>query len=291
VDFLEGMNLAVDYIETNLANDIDFQELAHLVECSEYHLSRIFPFVTGQGLGLYIRRRRMSQAAMELQSGDIDLLVLAVKYGYSSVDSFTRAFKEIHEASPSLIGSGQHAIRIYPKLHFSISIQGAVAMVYRIVEKDSFHIVGIMKNVPIVFSGPNKDIDAMWKTLTPELIGYWKSVSNTEPKGIISASANFSDGRMSGNGTLDHYVGVATTSVVSRDSATLEVRSGAWAVFEAVGDFPRNVQSIWGRIYSEWVPQSDFELREGPEILWNEGPDTSKPDFRSEIWIPVKRKL
>lgn len=163
-------------------------------------------------------------------------------------------------------------------------------MVYRITDKDSFWIVGISKTVPIVFSGPNNEIDAMWKTLTPDMITYWKSISNIEPAGIISASTNFSDDRMSGNGTLDHFIGVATTAVSTREMSSIEVESGAWAIFEVIGDFPRNLQSAWGRIYSEWFPQSDYELREGPEILWNEGPDTTKPDFRSEIWVPVKRR-
>lgn len=290
MDFLERLNAAMEYIESNLSGEIDFKELAHLVGCSEYHLSRTFPFITGQGLGQYIRRRRMSRAAMDLMEPGADLLEIAVTYGYSSVDSFSRAFREIHAAAPSAVKSGGQPVRSYPKLAFSVVIQGAEAMVYRIVQKETFRIVGISKNVPIVFSGPNADIDAMWKTLTPELIAYWKSISDTEPTGIISASTNFSEGRMSGTGTLDHYIGVATTRGTTGDAAKLEVGAGAWAVFEAVGDFPKNLQAIWGRIYSEWFPQSDYELREGPELLWNEGPDTSKPDFRSEIWIPVKRK-
>lgn len=291
MEFLERMNLVIEYIEVNLAKDIDIQKLAHLVGCSEYHLSRIFPFITGQGLGQYIRRRRMSQAGMDLQQPDADLLQIAIKYGYSSVDSFTRAFKEVHDMAPSLIRGGQHSIRNYPKLTFSISIQGAEAMTYRIIEKESFRIIGICKNVLLVFSGFNKDIDDMWKSLNPETIGFWKSIANTEPTGIISASTNFSEGRMTGQGTLDHYIGVATTLPEITDFSKLEVSSGAWAIFEAVGDFPTNLQTIWGRIYSEWFPQSDYELREGPEILWNEGPDTTKPNFKSEIWIPVNRKF
>jgi AraC family transcriptional regulator len=135
--------------------------------------------------------------------------------------------------------------------------------------------------------GANPDIDAMWKSLTLDQIQSWKALSNTEPRGIISASTNFSDGRMSGNGTLDHHIGVATTSP---SGSSLEVSAGTWAVFESVGPFPETLQTLWGRIYSEWFPHSEFELRPGPEMLWNEGPDTSKPDFRSEIWIPVARR-
>jgi AraC family transcriptional regulator len=95
---------------------------------------------------------------------------------------------------------------------------------------------------------------------------------------------------MTGNGTLDHYIGVATTLKTTDETASLDVEAGTWAVFEAVGDFPKNVQTVWGRIYAEWFPQSDYELRPGPELLWNEGPDMEKPDFKSEIWIPVKPK-
>jgi len=95
---------------------------------------------------------------------------------------------------------------------------------------------------------------------------------------------------MSGNGTLDHYIGVATTLGSFREMSSLFVESGDWAIFEAHGDFLKNLQSIWGRIYSEWFPQSNYEIREGPEILWNEGRDTTKSDFRSEIWIPVRQK-
>lgn len=290
MDFLERMNAAMEYIEENLSGEIDFQELGHLVGCSEYHLSRVFPFVTGQGLGLYIRRRRMSQAALELQGQKLDLLQVAVKYGYSSVDAFTRAFKEIHGVPPAAVRNGHHQVRSYPKLTFTLTIQGAVAMVYRIVTKDAFRILGIMKNVPLVFSGPNPEIDRMWTSLTQETILRWKSLSNTDPKGIISASTNFSGGRMTEQGSLDHYIGVATTGESADESACLEVDAGLWGVFEAVGDFPKNLQTVWGRIFAEWLPSSDYELREGPEILWNEGPDTTKPDFRSEIWIPLKKR-
>ena len=128
MDFLERMNLAMDYIESNLSGEINYQELALLIGCSEYHLSRIFPFITGQGLGLYIRRRRMSRAAIDLQKSNVDLLRISVNYGYSSVDSFSRAFKEVHGASPSTIMSGRHSVRSYSRLTFSIVIKGAEAI-------------------------------------------------------------------------------------------------------------------------------------------------------------------
>ena len=130
----------------------------------------------------------------------------------------------------------------------------------------------------------------MWKSLNPESIQTLKSLSNIEPTGIISASTNFSEGRMEEKGELDYYIGVATTKDCPERFAQLEVAASTWAIFEAVGLFPDALQNVWGRIYSEWFPSSNYELAEGPEILWNEQKDISSPNFKSEIWIPVLKK-
>lgn len=159
-------------------------------------------------------------------------------------------------------------------------------MHYRIVEKDEFSIVGLMKRVPLVYEGVNPDIAAMWSELNEELIGMLKALSNIEPSGMISASTNFAEGRLEG-GELEHYIGVATTRDAPPHLAQLEVPASTWAIFESVGPFPQTLQNIWGRIFSEWFPSSGYELVPGPEILWNENKDVDSPTFRSEIWIPV----
>jgi len=163
-------------------------------------------------------------------------------------------------------------------------------MNYRIEEKEAFHIVGIKKRVPIQFNGVNPEIAAMWGTLNEELINNLKALSDVEPLGLIQASTNFSEGRMEEKGELDHYIGVATTKECPDNLTQLEVQASTWAVFEAVGPFPDTLQNVWGRIYSEWFPSSNYEQTEGPEILWNEQKDTTSPTFRSEIWIPVLKK-
>lgn len=164
-------------------------------------------------------------------------------------------------------------------------------MNYRIVEKESFRIVGIKKRVPIIFNGVNPEITAMWESLNSETINTLKSLSNVEPNGLISASTNFSGGRMAEKGELDHYICSTTTKECPANLTTLEVPASTWAVFEAVGPFPETLQNVWGRIYSEWFLSSNYEQVDGPEILWNEGKDVTSPMFKSEIWIPVAKKL
>lgn len=131
----------------------------------------------------------------------------------------------------------------------------------------------------------------MWASLDPKGIDTLKNLSNVEPLGLLSASTNFSEERMEERGELDHYIGVATTKDCPDHLAQLDVHASTWGVFESVGSFPGTLQNVWGRIYSEWFPSSNYEQSEGPEILWNEHKDVSSPTFRSEIWIPVlKRK-
>lgn len=290
MDSLKGMNDALSYIEENLDNDIDFKEVARLAVCSEYHFQRMFSFLAGVSLSEYIRRRRLTIAAFELNNSNVRIIDMAIKYGYSSPDSFTRAFQNLHGITPSEARLNGQSLKAYPRMTFQLSIKGGNEMNYRIVEKDAFSIVGIKKRVPIIFRGVNPDIAAMWESLNEEMIHQLKELSNIEPKGIISASTNFSEGRMEEKGELDHYIGVATTRECPANLTQLEVSASTWAVFEAVGPFPDTLQNIWGRIYSEWFPSSNYEQTEGPEILWNENKDLTSPAFKSEIWIPVIKK-
>ncbi|TKH15463.1 AraC family transcriptional regulator [Peribacillus simplex] len=290
MDLLKNMNGAIKFIEENLTNEIDFKEVARLAYCSEYHFKRMFSFLAGISLSEYIRRRRLTLAAFELKDNNIKVIDIAIKYGYSSPDSFARAFQHLHGITPSEARSNGHSLKAYPPMSFQLSITGGSEMNYRIEEKEAFHIIGIKKRVPIIFNGVNPEIASMWKSLDEKTINELKHLSNVEPLGLLSASANFSEGRLEEKGELDHYIGAATTRECPENLTQLKVDASTWAVFEAVGPFPETLQNVWGRIYSEWFPSSNYEQREGPEILWNENKDITSPTFRSEIWIPVMKK-
>ncbi|MFB9760448.1 AraC family transcriptional regulator [Ectobacillus funiculus] len=290
MDLLQNMNNAMKFIEENLTNDIDFKEVARLACCSEYHFKRMFSFLAGITLSEYIRRRRLTLAAFELRNHKVKVIDVAVKYTYNSPDSFTRAFQNLHGITPSEARNNGSSLKAYPPMTFQLSIQGDDEMNYRIEEKAAFRIVGIYKRVPILFKGINPEIASMWKSLDENTIYELKKLSNTEPMGLLSASTNFSEGRMEEKGELDHYIGVATTKECPNHLTSLEVAASSWAVFEVVGPFPDTLQNVWGRIYSEWFPSSNYEQTKGPEILWNENKDTTSPTFKSEIWIPVLKK-
>jgi len=160
----------------------------------------------------------------------------------------------------------------------------------RLEEKPEFNIIGLKKRVPIQFEGTNPEIEAMWRQLGKEDIMFLKSLSDTEPRGIIQASVNFDDGRMVEKGSLDQYIGVSSTLETPATWSSLNVPASLWSVFSAVGPFPTSLQEIWGRIYLEWFPSVDYEAAEGPEILSIKDRDLTKPDVTCEIWIPVRKK-
>ncbi len=289
MDALERMNQALAYIEEALADEIDFKQVERLALCSEYHFRRMFSFLAGVSLSEYIRRRRLTLAAFELAQRHVLVIDVALKYGYNSPDSFTRAFQSFHGVTPTEARNTGQPLKAYPQMTFQLTIKGGSEMKYRIVEKEAFGLVGIMKRVPLIYAGVNPAIASMWQSLDEGTINTLKALSNVEPVGLISASTNFSEGRLDG-GELDHYIGVATTKEHPENLTRLEVAASTWAVFESIGPFPETLQNIWGRIYAEWFPSSGYELAKGPEILWNENKDMSSPTYRSEIWIPVTKR-
>lgn len=290
MNLLENINGALNYIEENLAHEIDFKEVARMALCSEFHFKRMFSFLAGVTLSEYIRRRRLTIAAFELINSEARIIDIAVNYGYNSPDSFTRAFQSMHGVTPTEARMKGKPLKAYPRLSFQLSIKGGDVMNYRIEEKEAFRIIGIKKRVPIIFQGVNPEIAAMWRNLNEEAIHRLKILSNVSPIGLLSASTNFSEGRMEEKGELDHYIGVASTMECPEDLEQLEVPASTWAVFEAIGPFPDTLQDVWGRIYSEWFPSSNYEQTNGPEILWNESKDVASPTFKSEIWIPVLKR-
>ena len=193
MDSLSSMNKALLFIEERLTEDIDYGEVSRIACCSEYHFKRMFSFLSGIGLSEYIRRRRLTLAALDLKDTNLRIIDVAVKYGYNSADSFSRAFHSMHGILPSEARSENTQLKAYPRMTFQLSIKGGCEMKYRIVEKEPFRLIGFKKRVPIIFEGVNPEIAKMTELLSPEVIKQLKAISNVEPIGIISASTNFSE--------------------------------------------------------------------------------------------------
>ncbi|WP_311898729.1 helix-turn-helix transcriptional regulator [Enterococcus cecorum] len=116
------MNEALDYIEAHLDGEIDNKELERITGTSIYHIRRMFSFLSGMSLGEYIRNRKLSNATFDLQHEGMNVTETAFKYGYESVDGFSRAFREWSGINPSEVKKN-NMLKAFPKLSFQLKIQ------------------------------------------------------------------------------------------------------------------------------------------------------------------------
>lgn len=288
---LKRMNEALDYIEAHLCEDIDVKEIEKITGTSIYHFRRMFSYLAGMTLGEYIRKRKLSNATFDLLQDGMSVTETAFKYGYESVDGFSRAFREWAGINPSDVKQA-HTLKSFPKLSFQLTIQGGMAMDYRIERKDPFKIVGVKKRVPIQFEGVNQEIVKLAESITPEQRKKFHTYANIEPNRPVNVSYNFDDGWQEEKGSLDHMIGVLTT--LEADFAqdgfdVVEVPALTWVIFSSQGKFPDLMQETWAKIAAEWLPSSDYELVDAPGISFT-GDLTDLNDVYSEIWVAVKKK-
>lgn len=283
MDWLDRMNNAMNYIESNLAEDISYDKAAQIACCSTYHFQRMFSFITDIPLSEYIRRRRLTLAAFELQTSKIKVIEVALKYGYRSPEAFTRAFKNLHGVIPISARNKGVSLKAYPRMTFSISIKGDIEMNYRIEQKESFEVFGvydiISRKMEKAFVEVPKfcikcDGDGTVDNMN-ELLG------RSHDSMLHAALYDYTDTNFKYMICYHVFEGAKIPNKYTR----LHVPALTWAIFPE----PKcEMQNLWKRIYTEWFPTSEYEQVEGPtfEMYYGLANNAS-----GEIWIPVRKKL
>lgn len=278
MDWIKSINNALEYIETNLTEEIDYSKLAQAACCSEYHFSRMFSSMAGITLSEYIRRRRLTEAAFELQKTGIHIIDVAVRYNYDSADSFTRAFKKLHGIKPSEAREKGTMLKAYPRMSFQLSIIGVKEMDYRIENLDfELRIAGKKKTVKTRMAA--RVISELWgeakeNGFLQTLIDMSWEKPQCKMEGILGICGKDSDIR---DEEFEYFMGARYQGEVPGDMETLLIPPSSWAVFP-------NVIDAWKRIYSEWLPASGYQLGNLPCIENFLAPG-HQPE--NELWVPV----
>lgn len=277
MDLIEQLNRAMEYIEANLTEEEALASVADVTSFSAYHFQRFFNYLTNLSLSEYIRRRKMSVAVADLQRGE-KIIDVAVKYGYNSADSFTRAFERQHGVTPSYARLDGTRFQIYPPLTFQIQIKGVSQMICKIESKSAFEMFGVyaeintekgFEEVPVFCQKCDEDgsVDAMNRLL------------GAEPDTMLHA-ALYDHKKDTFKYMICQYIpeGVDIPEQYTR----LYVPVMTWAIF-TVDDC--EMQAMWQRIYSEWLPTSGYQPT--GDISFEMYYGTAK-NSRGEIWLPVK---
>lgn len=188
MNWIQGIQRAIDYVEDNIAEEIDFEEVAKQAYSSSFHFQRIFGILCGMSLGDYIRMRRLSLAGEELSKGNVKIIDVALKYGYDTPESFSRAFTRFHGISPSEAKRGGN-VKIFTPVSVRLILTGGSKMDYKIEKRGEFKVVCKRKRVgkpQSAFATP--DITEMWKEFTSDgTVGRLISClsENSEMKGLL----------------------------------------------------------------------------------------------------------
>ena len=281
MDWTIRLNRALDYIEDCLEDEIDFDYAAKIAFCNRNDLSNMFFFVTGVQLSEYIRRRRLSLAALEIQNTDKRIIEIALKYGYTSPTAFNRAFQNQHKVSPQYARSRKVFINTYPRISFQITIKGEFNMICRIEKKSAFNVVGVKK----AFRNDSEEnlIPNFWRDLPQETYDKIIKQAGEEPRGLLGLCANFD-----GEHQFDYYIAVSTKNSDVEGLDRIQIPEATWAIFEAEGQLLELVNRIW----KEWFPSSGYRRADNsvPDVEVYFDYDLPKKNYTYELWYPVVKE-
>lgn len=279
--WITRLNEAMDYIEDHLSEEITPQKLAQIACCSPFHFQRMFAYMAQVPLAEYVRRRRMSLAAVDLQNG-MTVLDAALKYGYASPTAFNRAFQSVHGAPPSAAQKGGSTLKSFPPVRFHLTISGGEELSYRIEERAAWRVVGLgaplsnqleenFATVPGLFERAAKE------NVFPRLF----ALMDGEIRGLLGISACVGEDRWR------YLIAVASSREAEEPFEALDMPAATWAVFPGRGPASA-IQELEKRVVLEWLPTSGYEYADAPDVEVYLNPDPQDASF--EVWLPVVKR-
>jgi len=275
--WIEGIQNAIDYIEENLTEELNIQDIADKAYVSAFHFQRIFNVLCGFTVGEYIRNRRLSLAAEELSGSDAKVIDLAIKYGYDSPDSFTRAFTKFHGISPSAAKLKGAKLKSFARFRIKLILEGGTMLEYKIVEKAQFTVMG-------------KSRRFYNDTGYEEIPKFWLEHLQSDDAKIVCGMYGIcidADGKSFDYLIADNYL---PWNEVPQGYQTRVIPAGTWAVFPCRGPLPKSLQDVNTKIWSEWLPNcKEYKIAGNYNVEMYTPGEGDSDDYYCEIWVPVEK--
>lgn len=277
MDWIKTINNAIGYMEDHLTDHIMLEDVAENVNLSVFHFHRAFSMLTEMSPTDYLRKRRLSQAGAELVNGDAKVIDIALKYGYETPESFTKAFTRYHGVSPMQAKKGS-PIRFMSRYTVRIAIEGGQIMEYKIEKWEAMDLLVHEKSF-------NAD------TSETEIPKFWDEYYADENCRKIPGYLGICSQQKSGGNEFNYGIGCKASDIegVPEGYKIMHLPEYSWAVFKCVGPMPNAIQDMWDKIYKEWLPVADYELIPDIDIENYLPGDPSSRDYVSEICIPVRK--
>ena len=272
--WIEGFQESIDFIERNLTDELDIEVIAAKAALSPFYYQRIFGALCGVTVGEYIRAHRMTLAAQELSRKDMKVIDVAVKYGYDSPDSFTKAFQKFHGITPSQARESGASLRSFAPLHIKITMEGGTMLDYRIVEKAPFTIVGVKR--PFNSETSYQEIPKFWDEWLAQ--GEDRSIKGTFGVCLDMRGKDF-----------DYWIAdlYFPWEDIPEGCETRVIQGSYWAQFPCKMN---NLQDVNTKIWSEWLPAlQGYKLMGEYDIEVYLPPEEGSEEMSVYIWVPLKK--
>lgn len=296
MEWIAAMQQAIAYMEEHLMEEINYEDVAKQVHTSSYEFHRGFSFLTGMTANAYIRNRRLSLAGREIVETDAKITDIALKYGYETPESFTKAFTRFHGIAPKFAREESARLLLFNPLVIKITVEGGKSMDYRIVQTEEQKFIALVRSFrnEIINDEKNHDIPDFWgECHDKNLVEPIRNLRQSGKRDLYGLCAP----KKEGEDTFEYGIGVLIDEdTLAFDYAEMQkagysiwdVKPGTYVVFDCIGEAGDCIGDTWSKFYKEFLPQMGYEAEAETdyEIYFEKG----RSGLFCELWIPIKRR-
>ena len=284
---MEWMKLigdSIQYIENHILDEISVENITRHIGISSFYYQKGFTMLCGFTVAEYIRNRRLALAGNEIIGTDQKSIDIAMKYGYDSPDSFTKAFTRFHGSTPTAVRKDNAMLKSFAPLKIKVSLEGGYLMDYRIEKKNEFTVIANAKT----FAYENG------KELIPQ---FWQEHYSSDKVKTVCGEFGINIDEKMGEDTFEYLIADIYKGQTIPDGLVLRKSpSFDWAIFSCKGAMPTALQDVTTKIFTEWLPVfNEYEFAAGYCVEMYDDPKKYKngildENYYSEVWIPGRRK-
>ena len=286
---------AICYMEEHIYENINYADVAKSVHMSSYNFHRTFSFIVGMTANEYIRKRRLTLAARELQTTDISVIDAAYKYGYESPESFSKAFSRFHGSTPKQAKQKGTKLHLFNPLVIKIILEGGSIMDYRIENRGRQRFIALVKafSNEIINDDNDHSIPDFWtECWDKDLIDPMKLIRKEGKRDLYGLCSPAKDSETHFNYgigvMIDDDTDMEKVEYLTGNGYSIwETEPADYAVFKCIGSDGDCLSETWSKFYKEFIPQTGYTQTDDTdyEIYFEKG----ESGVFCELWVPVKK--
>lgn len=283
---IDRIQAVIEHIEVHLAEKLHTVDLAAVACLSPFHFQRTFHAICGLTLQDYVRRRRLSRAALMLRSSRLPILHVALECGYGSNEAFSRAFEAFSGSVPSRWRTTSGTVALQSKLFLGDLAASRVDVPPPcVMHRPEVQLVGRLYRTSLEGERYFSEIPGFYEDFGASR-SYLHLPCRAAPEMAHGVSCHFGD-----DGRFDFLIGEPVSGewdgVLPAGFTQLTLPGGPYACFTANGP-AASVPDTWRQIYGHWLPHAGVQRGDGPDWEVTDVRASAFPDaMRVQIFIPL----